>query len=225
MNFVRHARIPQGIATVVIVASHLPETGAQAALTYTTLNSLSVASTLTSTNGPYPGSIGNWFVSLTSEPITDSRSVDSRDWFGSSPQATTWTHPSGGVSSYLSLTTAGISQPSGPIDFIKITHTTPYHVTSWNCSGSVNVTFDRSIDFYYSPRMGEIWSYGGNTIAAGTRFNPGTYTFGFGSTFSIAAPGTLSWVATAYFQPVAVPAPAAVALLGLAGLRGRRRQG
>ena len=198
-----------GVVAAVLAANLLANTNAQAALTYSTVNSLSVDSTLS-------GSPGDWRITLREQAITDSRSVDSRTWTGSS-------RPTGTGFSSLRFNTMGISQPSGPIDFVNIAHDSGSVITSWNSSGSISVSFDRPILFYFSPGTGNTWSFAGASIVQGTRFDAGTYTFGFASIFSVPG-GIREWTTTAYFEAVSVPAPGAFALLGAASLLGCRRR-
>jgi hypothetical protein len=209
MKFPQQRPTHLGVIATVLAANLLAASHAQAALSYTTVHSLSLESTLS-------GPPGNWYASLNGQPITDSRTSDWRAWLGTS-------RPVGWGYSSVSLSTSGINQPTGPIDFVVIAHGTMGGFTSWNSTGSISVSFDRAVLFYFSSGTNNTWSFGGSVIAQGTRFETGTYTFNFASVYPSAA-GLREWSTTAYFESVAVPAPCALTIMGATGLLGRRRR-
>lgn len=206
------SRVPLcGIIGLFVTTNLLTDTPVRAALTYSTLSSVSLNSTLT-------GPLGSWVATLNNQSITDSRSVDTRYWQGVSK-------PAGGYGfSAVRVTTMGMPQPGGPIDFISIAHdlgTTA--MTSWNSSGSVTMSFDRAILFYFSSGVGNTWSFEGTALTQGTRFEAGNYSFSFAGTFNAAA-GLREWTTSAYFMSATVPAPGAAIIFAAAGLLGRRRR-
>ncbi|MFM1867490.1 MAG: hypothetical protein RL591_898 [Planctomycetota bacterium] len=206
------------IALVAVVSASVAgfTSDADAGLTRSTITSISCNSTLTG----YPGS---WGLSLNNAAVTDSRTADSRLWSGN-------TQPAGYGGSFLILYTKQTYRSDiyngGFVDWITLQHDTgsSSNVSSWSATGSLTFVFDNAVTFHWDTPFNPIWTYNGSTVAQGTRFEAGTYSINYSTSGSFAPSTSRMWQLTAYVAPAPIPAPGAIALLGLAGLAGRRRR-
>ncbi len=211
-----HTKCTIALVAVATVSVAGITSNADAALTRSTITSISCNSTLI-------GPPGTWTLGLNNAPVTDSRTADSRAWSGN-------TQPAGYGGSSLILYTKQTYRSDiyngGFIDWITLQHDTgtSSSVSSWNATGSLTFVFDNAVTFHWDTPFGANWTYNGSTVAQGTRFEAGTYSINYSTSGSFAPSTSRMWQLTAYVAPAPIPAPGAIALLGLAGLAGRRRR-
>ena len=209
-----HAR---SAALSAVVLASVAASQAHAGFALSTLNSVTVNSTM---SGP-----GKTWHLEESRTITDSQNADSRVLWASS--SASYSPP--GYGNGLVVWTYRASKPAyysgGSIDGLILRHDLgSAMINTWNAFGSVNVTFSTAIQFFSDTNVGSSWSFGGSTIANGTRFEAGTYTINYASAYTYSTGLARQWDCVAYFAPAAVPAPGALAILGVAGLSSRRRR-
>ena len=206
------------IAMAAVAAAATLAASSDAALTRSTITSISANSTLTG----YPGT---WSLAVNNAAVTDSRTADSRSWSGNSNPAG---YGGSGLVLYTKQTYRSDIYNGGFVDWITLQHDVGSSMlSSWNASGSLTFVFDTAVKFYWDPNavMGRDWTYNGSSIAQGTRFEAGTYVIGFSAVGGMPAGQYIrEWNASAYVAPVPVPAPGALAPLGLAGFAARRRR-
>ena len=189
---------------------------ADAGLSRSTITGISCSSSLS-------GPSGSWTLALSNAAVTDSQTADSRYWSGNSQPAG---QGGSGLILYTKQTYRSDIYNGGFIDWITMQHDTgsSSSVSSWNAAGSLTFVFDQAVTFHWDSPFGAGWSYNGTAITQGMRFEAGTYSIDFSAAGSLAPQTTRMWQLTAYVAPAPVPAPAALALLGVAGLAGRRRR-
>ena len=158
-----------------------------------------------------------WQSSVTmsySNTITDSQSVRDR---------TLQMTPSNSTSYNRDLRVSTMGSPNG-IDetlIVKYQSFSPGWL-SVNSQVSATVTFGATTTFRNgNSTTGSAWSYAGSALANGTVFAPGTYTLNWSYSRNSTSLN-YAWEAIALFSTV--PTPGAAALLGAAGLLGRRRR-
>ena len=204
------------VAVVAVVAAVVLAPTADAGLARSTITSISCSSTLT-------GPPGSWTLALNNAAVTDSRTADSRFWWGN-------TQPAGqggsGLTLYTKQTYRSDIYNGGFIDWITMQHDTgsSASVSSWNGSGSLTFVFDQAVKFYWDSPFGAAWTYNNTAISQGMRFEAGTHVINFAAVGSLAPSTTRMWQLMAYVAPAPVPAPGALVLLGAVGLGARRRR-
>ena len=206
INVARPAAL-SAVLLAAVIASH-----ADAALVYSRLSQFYMDSTL---QGVYPGQ--QWTISDT-ENVSDSGTNNTRIYdpnpFGA---------PSGSLN-WINNTTNQVSRSDfyagGMVDQVSLWHVTGQNNTaSASANGSITVTFLQSVKFYSDSTANYYWNYNAQRVANGTQFAAGTYYFYYYVNHNQRQDG---WSFAAYFAPV--PAPGALALLGVAGLTRRRRR-
>ncbi len=219
LNLLRSACILFWAATAVATSS------AHAQWARTTLNSISVNSAMSGPNG-------TWLLNE-SRNITDSRSTYQRFLQGTSgaSSAPSWYQSTAYMGNVLEVYTNKTTLAGVQYDDLNLQQR--IGSTGWNpnaiansitLSGSISITFDAATKVFRNP-TGLAWTCNGSTFLTGTNFAAGTYAFNYSYTWSSTTTTTGSWDTLLRFGPgAAVPAPGVMALLGAAGLLGRRRR-
>ena len=206
INVARPAAL-SAVLLAAVIASH-----ADAALVYSRLNSFNMDSTL---QGWFPGQ--SWSIS-DSENVSDSGTNNTRI-YNPNPSGA----PAGSLN-WINNTTNQVMRSDfyagGMVDQVSLWHVTGQNNTaSASANGNIQVTFLQPIKFYSDSNSNYRWLYNAQDVANGTQFAAGTYYFYYYVNHYQRQDG---WSFAAYFAPV--PAPGALALLGVAGLAGRRRR-
>lgn len=198
-------------AGATLIGAVMTTTGsANAAMAYTTLQQASMSSTVTRY-----GSTGTSTASYT----------------GPTTSSSLFSVVGGGAGNVYLVTGSGMmlvpeTSTYRTGDSVRLVH----NVGAWsfqaNVTGSLTVQLSTAVDFYAGTFAPQVFSLGGSVLANGTRLEAGTYTLDFSLlnySQNIQYNNGFQVEAT-FLQPAAVPAPSAAALLGAAGLLGRRRR-
>jgi hypothetical protein len=196
--------------TLSVLAAVALAGSADAALAYTTLQQASMSSTVTRY-----GSTGTSIASYT----------------GPTTSSSLFSVVGGGAGNVYLATASGMMLDPGTStyrtgDSVRLIHDVQASSFQANVTGSLTVQLSTAVDFHAGTFAPQVFSLGGSVLASGTRLEAGTYTLGFSLlNYSQNIPYNNGFQVEAMFlQPVAVPVPGAVALLGAAGLLGRRRR-
>jgi MYXO-CTERM domain-containing protein len=197
----------------VAIASFLLHS-ADAGMSYTVLDSLTANSTMTG-----PG--GSWSVNGTyTGPSSDI------SWHSMAGTTTAQGYGGGSFNIVARRTYAAYIYSTGFIDEIIMQHDVgSSKVGAGSGSGSITVTLSQGAEFHCAPGLTTAqWTKEGSALANGAYLAAGTHTLNWSASFQLASGLTRGYTMSAYFAPSSIPAPGALALLGVAGLAGSRRR-